>query len=154
MVVSIKKFLRKQSATIMQAYCSLISWMANTFSNAADDDDDDLTAPDGGPATASGNVRKDLSQWQERHATLLLSKVKVCITIKFFYMQTLISRSINPQILMHFSSCSCSRTMKNPIRISKSCWRTIDHSIVFPFSMWWWTYTEPRCYIRLMNGDC
>lgn len=31
---------------------------------------------DDSPST-SGNVRSDLSEWQERHATLVLSKVKV-----------------------------------------------------------------------------
>lgn len=30
--------------------------------------------------TMSGNVRKDLSEWQERHAVLVLSKVKVFIS--------------------------------------------------------------------------
>lgn len=30
--------------------------------------------------TTSGNVRKDLTEWQERHATALLLKVKVWIS--------------------------------------------------------------------------
>lgn len=48
----------------------------------ADDDDD------GGSETVTttssrtrGNVRNDLSEWQQRHATLVLSKIKV----RFFY---------------------------------------------------------------------
>lgn len=37
--------------------------------------DEEAANFDGG--TGAGNVRKDLSEWQERHATLVLSKVKV-----------------------------------------------------------------------------
>ncbi|KAF2292629.1 hypothetical protein GH714_026115 [Hevea brasiliensis] len=34
-------------------------------------------------ATTSANIRKDLSQWQERHATLVLSKVKELSQLRF-----------------------------------------------------------------------
>ncbi|XP_021631993.1 uncharacterized protein LOC110629366 isoform X2 [Manihot esculenta] len=33
--------------------------------------------------TTSANIRKDLSQWQERHATLVLSKVKELSQLRF-----------------------------------------------------------------------
>lgn len=36
--------------------------------------------------TTSANIRKDLSQWQERHATLVLSKVKVLISFFCYFL--------------------------------------------------------------------
>jgi hypothetical protein len=32
----------------------------------------------------SSNVQRDLSEWQERHATLVLSKAKVCFSLLSF----------------------------------------------------------------------
>lgn len=55
----------------------------------ADDDDD------GGSETVTttssrtrGNVRNDLSEWQQRHATLVLSKIKVLFSIHHFLLFT------------------------------------------------------------------
>ena len=50
----------------------------------ADDDDD------GGSETlmttsSRGNVRNDLSEWQQRHATLVLSKIKVLFLFTVFF---------------------------------------------------------------------
>ncbi|KAL6968038.1 hypothetical protein U1Q18_033842 [Sarracenia purpurea var. burkii] len=49
-----------------------------TFKNFSLQDEDVVSSGDGTPAS-TGNVRKDLSEWQERHATFVLSKVKVTI---------------------------------------------------------------------------
>jgi hypothetical protein len=35
--------------------------------------------------TTSGNVRNDLSEWQERHATLVLSQIKVLLFFYFYF---------------------------------------------------------------------
>ncbi len=35
--------------------------------------------------TTSGNVRNDLSEWQERHATLVLSQIKVLLFLFFYF---------------------------------------------------------------------
>ncbi|KAE9460799.1 hypothetical protein C3L33_07310, partial [Rhododendron williamsianum] len=43
--------------------------------------DEEAANCDGG--TGAGNVRKDLSEWQERHATLVLSKVKEMSQLRF-----------------------------------------------------------------------
>lgn len=62
------------------------SFTFDTFKNfpLQDDDDDD----DGGSETvmttsSRGNVRNDLSEWQQRHATLVLSKIKEISKLRY-----------------------------------------------------------------------
>lgn len=50
----------------------LFIFLMNLFS-----DEDGANCGDDATPNTSGNVREDLSDWQERHATLVLSKVKV-----------------------------------------------------------------------------
>ncbi|KAH7837406.1 hypothetical protein Vadar_013500 [Vaccinium darrowii] len=45
--------------------------------------DEEAANCDGGTPSISGNVRKDLSDWQERHAILVLSKVKEMSQLRF-----------------------------------------------------------------------
>ncbi|KAK9944827.1 hypothetical protein M0R45_010376 [Rubus argutus] len=51
------------------------SFTLETFKNFPLPDDEGATCGDNSPTTSS-NIQKDLSEWQERHATLVLSKVK------------------------------------------------------------------------------
>lgn len=48
-------------------------------------------------ATTSGNFRKDLSEWQERHASLVLSSVKV--QILYWILDFMIHVSLNDYLV-------------------------------------------------------
>ncbi|CAK9162364.1 unnamed protein product [Ilex paraguariensis] len=60
------------------------SFTLDTFKNFPLQDEKavDSGGGDGAPTTSS-NLRKDLSDWQERHATLVLSKVKELSNLRF-----------------------------------------------------------------------
>uniref|UniRef100_A0A2N9J5P9 Uncharacterized protein n=1 Tax=Fagus sylvatica TaxID=28930 RepID=A0A2N9J5P9_FAGSY len=55
------------------------SFTFDTFKNFHLQDNEDETP------TTSGNVRNDLSEWQERHATLVLSQIKIWVSGNFFF---------------------------------------------------------------------
>ncbi|KAL3517797.1 hypothetical protein ACH5RR_020386 [Cinchona calisaya] len=54
------------------------SFSIDTFKNSSRTD-----VEEGGIRAAPGNVRNDLSEWQERHALLILSKVKELSQLRF-----------------------------------------------------------------------
>ncbi|XP_010245986.1 PREDICTED: uncharacterized protein LOC104589381 isoform X2 [Nelumbo nucifera] len=58
------------------------SFTLDTFKNFHIPDDQGTTTGDDCPTT-SANVRKDLSEWQEQHATLVLSKVKEISQLRY-----------------------------------------------------------------------
>ncbi|KAF8402088.1 hypothetical protein HHK36_013040 [Tetracentron sinense] len=60
----------------------LKSFTLETFKNFPLLDDQATTTADESPTTST-NVRKDLSEWQEQHATLVLSKVKEISQLRF-----------------------------------------------------------------------
>lgn len=67
----------------------------------ADDDDD------GGSETlmttsSRGNVRNDLSEWQQRHATLVLSKIKVLFLFTIFFYFFIFTLGIT---IINYGSC-------------------------------------------------
>ncbi|KAJ0053316.1 hypothetical protein Pint_01561 [Pistacia integerrima] len=59
------------------------SFTLDTFKNFPLQDDEEPTYDVEGATNSSGNVRQDLSDWQERHAFLVLSKVKVRSTSSY-----------------------------------------------------------------------
>ncbi|XP_062149039.1 uncharacterized protein LOC133857726 [Alnus glutinosa] len=54
----------------------------DTFNNFPLQDDEGAACGDVTPST-SGNVRKDLSEWQERHALLVITKVKEISQLRY-----------------------------------------------------------------------
>ncbi|KAL5794804.1 hypothetical protein ACOSP7_003398 [Xanthoceras sorbifolium] len=58
------------------------SFTLDTFKNFPLQDDDEASY-DVEAATTSGSVRKDLSDWQEQHALLVLSRVKELAHLRF-----------------------------------------------------------------------
>ncbi|KAA8543478.1 hypothetical protein F0562_021027 [Nyssa sinensis] len=58
------------------------SFTLDTFKNFSLPDEQEANSGDDTPTT-SGNIRKDLSDWQERHAMLVLSKVKEMSQLRF-----------------------------------------------------------------------
>ncbi|KAL1330661.1 hypothetical protein HN51_047910 [Arachis hypogaea] len=60
----------------------LKSFTIDTFKNFPLQDEDD-SANGEEPRSSSTKVRKDLSQWQERHAVLILSKVKEISQLRY-----------------------------------------------------------------------
>ncbi|XP_044503619.1 uncharacterized protein LOC123224136 [Mangifera indica] len=59
------------------------SFTLETFKNFPLQDDDDSTYDVEATTNSSGNVQQDLSDWQERHAILVLSKVKELAQLRF-----------------------------------------------------------------------
>ncbi|XP_021907391.1 uncharacterized protein LOC110821753 [Carica papaya] len=61
------------------------SFTLDTFKNFPLQDNEGATSTydDGTARSSSANVRNDLSEWQERHAVLVLSKVKELSQLRF-----------------------------------------------------------------------
>ncbi|XP_057459142.1 uncharacterized protein LOC130749789 [Lotus japonicus] len=59
------------------------SFTIDTFKNFPLQDEDQATYGEEAQSTTSTKVRKDLSQWQERHAVLVLSSVKELSQLRF-----------------------------------------------------------------------
>ncbi|KAJ0113449.1 hypothetical protein Patl1_01601 [Pistacia atlantica] len=59
------------------------SFTLDTFKNFPLQDNEEPTYDVEAATNSSGNVRQDLSDWQERHAFLVLSKVKELATLRF-----------------------------------------------------------------------
>lgn len=59
------------------------SFTLDTFKNFPLQDEEGANCGDDATPKTSGNVREDLSDWQERHATLVLSKVKELSQLRF-----------------------------------------------------------------------
>ncbi|KAG2716781.1 hypothetical protein I3843_03G145100 [Carya illinoinensis] len=60
----------------------LKSLTVDSFKNFPLQDDEGAACGDGN-LTTSGNVRRDLSEWQERHALLVISKVKEISQLRY-----------------------------------------------------------------------
>ncbi|KAK9206364.1 hypothetical protein WN943_016639 [Citrus x changshan-huyou] len=61
----------------------LKTFTLDTFKNFPFKDDDEAAYDVEAATNSSGNVRKDLSEWQERHAFLVLSKSKELSHLRF-----------------------------------------------------------------------
>lgn len=73
-------------------------------------DEDGANCGDDATPNTSGNVREDLSDWQERHATLVLSKVKVFsvslnLLLHSLYFPFMLSKFLVVQMCVKHLSC-------------------------------------------------
>ncbi|KAF5741262.1 hypothetical protein HS088_TW10G00258 [Tripterygium wilfordii] len=59
------------------------TFTVDTFKNFRLQDDNGVTDADATPTNSSANLRQDLSEWQQRHATLVLSRVKELSQLRF-----------------------------------------------------------------------
>ncbi|KAF5746326.1 hypothetical protein HS088_TW06G00497 [Tripterygium wilfordii] len=59
------------------------TFTVDSFKNFRLQDDDGIADAYASPTSSSGNVRQDLAEWQQRHATLVLSRVKELSQLRF-----------------------------------------------------------------------